>query len=148
MKTKIKKFALIAFITGLVSACYSYDPYNPKAARTGDYPPRAPAFEDAKASCYWEESYGDYIWHFEAWVTYPQHNFGQIKTVYAEVYQGEYLVDWFTLGQESGKYWDTMRGERVQTRLWCNYYQDYEVDFYVFDRRNNSDAMTVWNVNE
>jgi len=135
-------------ITCLMSGCYRYDPYNPYEARDPDQPTRKPAFEGAKASCYWEPSVGSYVWHFEAWVMYPRHEFNQIDTVYAEVYQGPYIVDWFTLGHEKGKYWDTKLIEWLSTDLHCEYYEDYEVDFFVFDRKNNYDAMTVWEINQ
>ena len=138
--------ALLLIVACIMMGCYSYDPYNPYEFRDPDYPALSPSFEDAKASCYWEPTINDHIWHFEAWVMYPRHDFGKIDTVYAEVYQGPYIVDWFKLGHEKGKYWDTGLMEKLYTDIYCDYYEDYEVDFLVFDVKNNSDAMTVNNV--
>lgn len=142
-------FLLLLAVVYMMSACYRYDPYNPYEFRDPDYPVLSPAFEDARVSCYWEPSINDYMWHFEAWVTYPRHDFIRIETVYAEVYHGPYIVDWFTLDHQKGKYWNRKVIERLfaGTDLHCDYYEDYEIDFLTFDMKNNSDIMTVWEVN-
>ena len=137
---------LLILITMMMSACYKYDPYNPYEFRDPDDPVMTPSFEDASVSCHWDQTINDYVWHFEAWVTYPRLDFKKLKTVYVEVYEGEYLVNWFELFHDSGKYWDTHRLQRLQTKLYCEYYGDYEASFIVLNHKNESDAMTVWEI--
>jgi len=137
----------VLLIMFLMSGCNRYDPYNPVALRTSDYNPSAPVIEAAKVSCYFEPQINDNVWHFGAFISYPRLDFTKIDVAYVEIYHQEYLVNWFMLYHEKGKYWDTMRGEKSQTYLLCDYFEDYEVDFYAFDKRNNYDVMTVSGVN-
>ena len=130
-----------------MSACVSYSPYNPYAPRNISDPVKTPIFEDAKASCYFESAINDHVWHFEAWIHYPRHDFKQLKRAYVEVYDGEYLVDWFELYREKGKYWDTKRIESYQTALYCEYFDDYEADFFAFDHKEEYDIITVQDFN-
>lgn len=130
-----------------MSACVSYSPYSPYAPRNISDPVKTPIFEDAKASCFFEPALNDNVWHFEAWIHYPRHDFKQLKRAYVEVYDGEYLVDWFELYREKGKYWDTKRIESYQTALYCEYFDDYEADFIAFDHLNKSDVITVQDFN-
>jgi hypothetical protein len=130
-----------------MSACVSYSPYNPYAPRDISDPVRSPKFEDAKVSCAYEPSVSDYVWHFEAWIQYPRHDFGNIKRVYVEVYEGEYLVKVFELYREKGKHWDTKRMEANSKALYCEYFDDYEADFFAFDHKEEYDIFTVQDFN-
>jgi len=140
-------FFVALMIALFTAGCVSYDPYNPYAPRDISDPVKTPIFEDAKASCYFEPAINDHVWHFEAWIHYPRHDFKQLKRAYVEVYDGEYLVDWFELYRDSGKYWDTKRIESYQTALYCEYFDDYEADFFAFDHKNESDIITVQDFN-
>ena len=146
-----KLFYLISPITMLVllgtllflslTSCYvSYDPYDPYAPRDAA-PPKAPMIEAVKASCYWNYTYDDYIWYFDAWVHYPRHNFEDISEVYVEVYDGPYIIDWFPLYHDHDKYWQSSWIETIETDLWCGNY--YEIDFISVDYNGIYDIVTT-----
>ena len=147
-----KLFYLISPLTMLIllgtllflslTSCYvAYDPYDPYAPRDAA-PAQKPMIEAAKASCYWNYTYDDYIWYFDAWVHYPRHNFEDISEVYVEVYDGPYIIDWFPLYHDHDKYWQSSWIEGIETNLWCGD-AHIEVDFIAIDYHGNTDVITT-----
>jgi hypothetical protein len=136
--TMVVLLATLLFLS--LTSCYV--PYHPP----DPYKPRSqngPTIEAAKASCYHNYTYDDYMWYFDAWINYPQphHDYEEIVDVYVEVYDGPYLIDSFPLYHEREKFWTSSWIERIETDLWCGDY--YEVDFVAFDYHGNYDVLTT-----
>ena len=138
--TMLALMAMLLFLS--LTSCYvAYDPYDPYAPRDAA-PPKAPMIEAVKASCYWNYTYNDYMWYFDAWVHYPRHNFEDIAEVYVEVFDGPYIIDWFPLYHDDDKYWESSWIETIETNLWCGD-AHIEVDFIALDYHGNFDVVTT-----
>ena len=136
--TMVVLLAALLFLS--LTSCYvpysPPDPYKPRYGQNG------PTIEAAKASCYYNYTYDDYMWYFDAWVHYPRYDSEDISEVYVEVYDGPYLIDWFPLYHDREKFWTSSWIEGIETDLWCGDY--YEVDFIVFDYQGNHDVLTTY----
>jgi len=140
--TMLVLVAALLFIS--LSSCFvSYDPYNPSAPRT-THPAKLPVIEAAKASCFDNYTYDDYMWYFDAWIYYPRRDYEKIVDVYVEVYDGPYIINWFPLYYDQDKYWTSSWIEGIETSLYCgDYYYNYEVDFIAVDYQGNFDVLTT-----
>jgi hypothetical protein len=134
---RIKIFAVAALFF-VMNACYVH--YRDVSGHHG----QSIVF-DAQAACYWNESYGDYVWYFDAWVDNPLgiHNTAQ---VWADVYFDNRLVDSHQLVHDRAigheYHWFIHKIERLETNLWCG--SRYEVDFIAFDWDGGYDVLTVF----
>ena len=100
--------------------------------------------EAAKASCFDNYTYDDYMWYFDAWIYYPRRDYEKIVDVYVEVYDGPYIINWFPLYYDQDKYWTSSWIEGIETSLYCgDYYYNYEVDFIAVDYQGNFDVLTT-----
>jgi hypothetical protein len=133
----------ILFIS-LTSCFVQYDPYNPHGPRQDLQPYHGPIIEAAKASCFTNYTYDDFMWYFDAWIHYPRHDYEEIIDVYVEVYEGPYMIDWFPLYHDHDKFWTSSWIEKIETNLYCGgYYHNYEVDFIAVDYQGNYDVVTT-----
>jgi len=130
-------FVLIMLCLSTLSGCYGYD--------TGYYshkhnnPERVPMIEAVKASCYYNYTYDDYKWYFDAWVHYPRYDFEGVVEVHVDIFDEGYLVDTFPLYHNREKYWESQWIEMTETHLWCGDY--YEVEFVAYDHQGNFDIF-------
>lgn len=152
MKTEnFKLYYLISHITMLVlvsgllflsmTSCYvpqgSSSTYNPHSSR----PDNGPMIEAVKASCYYNYTYDDYMWYFDAWIHYPRYDYEEIVDVYVEIYDGPYLINSFPLYHDREKFWTSSWIEGIETDLWCGV--RYEIDFIASDYYGNYDIITT-----
>ena len=92
----------------------------------------APEVTWADASCYWDASYQDDVWWFQADI-FDENGLDDVTGVYADVYDGETgeWADAFELYYDGGHTWySAWQGE--STYLDCAYY-DYVVEFSAED---------------
>jgi len=134
---KIKILAIAALFFAL-NACYVH-------YRNISGPPGQSIVFEAQAACYWNESYGDYVWYFDAWVDNTQ-GFQATAQVWADIYFNNRLIDSHqlfhdrTIGHEY--HWFVDKIESLETDLWCG--DRYEVDFIAFDWNGGYDVLTVF----
>ena len=139
----ISPVAMIFFMTVLLflslTSCYVSDQgyYDRKA----NNPRRGPMIEAVKASCYYNYTYDDYKWYFDAWVHYPRYDFEEVTEVFVDIFEDNYLVDSFPLYHNRDKYWESSWVETIETHLWCG--DHYEVDFVAYDYQGNYDVFTT-----
>jgi len=128
--------SLLSLVSLLTSGCIVYtDPPLPE-------PNRAPELVYADAGCYWDYSYGDYVWYFDADATDPN-GAGDVIAVYADVYDdytGEW-IDGFDLLPEEGITWYSAWVGST-TFLDCSQ-PIYVVDITAVDRGGLADVVTV-----
>lgn len=128
--------SLLSLVSLLASGCIVYtDPPLPE-------PNRAPELAYADAGCYWDYSYGDYVWYFDADATDPN-GAGDVIAVYADVYDdytGEW-IDGFDLLPEEGITWYSAWVGST-TFLDCSQ-PIYVVDITAVDRGDLADVVTV-----
>ena len=128
----MKIFNLIFLGCSVWCACCYYD-YNAHQQHT-----EAPYIIDADASCWWNPSYQDYVWSFDALVSHP-HGTAEISDVFVDIYQGPYLGTLYLL-PDFGGYWHLVIDE-INTPLWCGSWYDMEVVVYDWD--NNWDSLNL-----
>ena len=94
--------------------------------------------QDARATCYWDNWYQDYVWEFDAWI---DNYYGprEVAEVWVDVYQGPHLVDSIPLNPQYGNHWSTHRIEWSETNLYCG--DIYDVEFVAYDWNGFQDIL-------
>jgi hypothetical protein len=137
----ISPIAMIFFMTMLLflflTSCYVPDRGN--YGQKHNNPVRGPMIEAVKASCYYNYTYDDYKWYFDAWVHYPRYDFEEIIEVHVDILDSGYLVDSFPLYHNRDKYWESSWIETIETDLWCGDY--YDIEFVAYDHQGNFDVF-------
>jgi hypothetical protein len=140
----MRLLATTALIATLTSGCYVYasdsghqDPYSDSGYNF------APDVLDAEAGCYYDETYQDDIWYFDALVD-DLDGLSDVTQVWADVYD-EYdgsLVESFELypTADSMVWFSDWIGS--STYLSC-YYNMYTVDIVAYDTFEDMDYITV-----
>jgi len=98
----------------------------------------APDVVDAEAACWWNPSYQDYVWSFDALVSHPNGS-SEVNDVFVDIYQGPYLGTLY-LSPDFGGYWRLVIDE-INTPLWCGDWYDMEVVAY--DWSGNWDSLSL-----
>ena len=137
--TMVALMAALLFLS--LTSCYvpqgSSSTYGPYSSRPDD----GPMIEAVQASCYYNYTYGDYIWYFDAWIHYPRYDNEWIDDVYVEIYDGPYFIDSFPLRYDRERFWTSSWIEGIETDLWCGTH--YEIDFIASDYYGNYDIITT-----
>ena len=137
MMKRVKIFAVAALLFAF-SACYV--PYHEMPEYQG-----APVVFDAQAACYWNDSYQDYIWYFDAWVDHS-HGFHDIEEVWVDIYYNGAFANSYQLVHDNllghEYHWFVHKKEFTETNLWCG--ARYEMDFIAFDHDGGYDTLTIF----
>jgi hypothetical protein len=128
----MKIFNLIFLGCSLLSAGCYYD-YKTHQQHLG-----GPHVIDALAECWWNPSYQDYVWSFDASTSHPEGS-SEITDVFVDIYQGPYLGTLY-LSPDLGGYWRLVIDE-INTPLWCGSWYDMEVVAY--DRDGDWDSLNL-----
>ena len=97
--------------------------------------------QDARATCYWDNWYNDYVWEFDAWI---DNYYGprEVAEVWVDVYQGPHLVDSIPLIPDYGNHWSINLIEWSETNLYCG--NNYEVEFVAYDWNGFQDILITY----
>jgi hypothetical protein len=140
-------FAALAL--ALAQGCIIYD----HDVQVDDPPPApvnyAPTVVDAVAGCYWDRSYHDDIWYFEADVD-DRNGVYDVVSVWADVYDewsGGVYIESFELYPTNDPYTWFSDWLGSSTYLDC-LYDGYTVDFVAYDALESAGAATVWAITD
>jgi hypothetical protein len=128
---KILNLLLFIHFPLWLGGCY-YD-YNAHNQHT-----QAPHIVDAEAACWWNPSYQDFVWSFDALISHPDGSF-EISDVFVDIYQLSYLGTVY-LSPDLGGYWRLVVDEE-ETPLWCG--DPYEMEVVAYDRTGNWDVLNL-----
>jgi hypothetical protein len=127
----------------LASACVVYtddkDPFPEPDPTPANY---APYVLSAEAGCYWDPSYRDYVWTFDADVDDPN-GWGDVFEVWADVYDDTTgaWVDSFYLNPVDEFYWSSAW---LQASTWLDAaFPYYVIDFVPYDYSGASSVASV-----
>ena len=140
----MRLLATTALIATLTSGCYVYtSDVEPGTSYDNTIYNYAPEVLDAEAGCYYDQTYRDDIWYFDAMVD-DMDGLSDITQVWADVYD-EYdgsLVESFELypTADSLVWFSDWIGS--STYLSC-YYTNYTVDIVAYDTFEDMDYITV-----
>lgn len=95
--------------------------------------------------CSWDSYYGQYRWDFQATVSDADGDL-DVEQVYVDVIDlyvdPNYPVETWDLAYDGYGYWSNTIYEQYSSALVCEYYYDYEFDFFAIDHSGESDSVT------
>lgn len=136
--TTMTRSLLLPLLASVLSGCVVYA--DPPGHNTGNSPP---VLTYTDAGCYWDYSYSDYVWYFEADAD-DLDGPGDVTQVWADVYD-DYTGDWvdgFDLLPDQGITWFSAWVGST-TYLDCTW-PGYVVDITAVDSYGASDVATLY----
>lgn len=131
--------AISASTAGCLVVVDDDDPYGPYNS--------APYFVDSElyVNCGWDSYYQEYRWDFQAFVDDPDGPL-DVHEVYVDVVD-TYIdptgpVESWNLVYDGNGWWSNYIYEQYSGYLTCEYYYDYEFDFWAIDTGNATDSVT------
>ena len=136
---------LATLATGCIVYTDDVDDHTPRTSTPEPIQEYAPVVVDAEAGCYWDRSYRDDIWYFQADVD-DGNGIGDVVSVWADVYDefaNGVFVESFELYPTDDPYVFFSDWLGSSTHLDC-LYEGYTVDFVVYDQLELTGSETVW----
>ena len=101
--------------------------------------------QDLYVGCSWDSYYQQYRWDFQAFVD-DYDGYQDVSSVYVDIIDlytnPNYAVESWDLAYDGNGWWSNTIYEQYSGYLMCEYYYDYEFDFFAYDRAGAYDSVT------
>lgn len=130
-------------LTTALSGCFVVveDPGNPIPS---NYRPLI-VDQELWVGCSWDSYYQQYRWDFQAFVD-DYDGYLDVSNVYVDIIDlytnPNYAVESWDLAYDGNGWWSNTIYEQYSGYLMCEYYYDYEFDFFAYDHSGASDSVT------
>lgn len=101
--------------------------------------------QELYVGCSWDSYYQQYRWDFQAFVD-DYDGYLDVSNVYVDIIDlytnPNYAVESWDLAYDGNGWWSNTIYEQYSGYLMCEYYYDYEFDFFAYDHSGASDSVT------